>query len=189
MKKRNHSTNWVRVGRREALVRVRRDYISELIANGFSLMKDLIYSNVFTTVCAWWEVLDKMYKLSNFDPISWKKLSCCLVLQNGCTFSETLFLGEGTDLQVTFLEMNYMSYVYYVEWMITKNGEAFKLLLPLILAIEITLWFDLFCFVLLKRNKEKKKKKYLYINIGSLCFDFSVTQCSIRRSRVRYILR
>ena len=102
------------------------------------------------------------------------------------TFLETLFLGEGTDLQVTFLEMNYMSYVYYVEWMITKNGEAFKLLLPLILAIEITLWFDLFCFVLLKRNKEKK---YIYINIGSLCFDFSVTQCSIRRSRVRYILR
>ena len=107
------------------------------------------------------------------------------------TFWETLFLGEGTDLQVTFIEMNYMSYVYYVEWMITKNGEAFKLLLPLILAIEITLWFDLFCFVLLKRNKEKKEKKYMYIyiNIGSLCFDFSVTQCSIRRSRVQYILR
>ena len=104
----------------------------------------------------------KMYKLSNFDPISWKKLSCCLVLQNGCTFSETLFLGEGTDLQVTFLEMNCMSYVYYVEWMSTKNGEAFKLLLPLILAIEINLWFDLFCFVLLKRNKEKKKKKNIY---------------------------
>ena len=62
-----------------------------------------------------------------------------MVLQNGCTFSETLFLGEGMDLQVTFIEMNYMSYVYYVEWMIIKNGEAFKLLLPLILAIEITL--------------------------------------------------
>lgn len=31
------------------------------------------------------------------------------------TFWETLFLGEGTDLQVTFLEMNYMSYVYYVD--------------------------------------------------------------------------
>ena len=45
------------------------------------------------------------------------------------------------DFSVTqcSIEMNYMSYVYYVEWMITKNGEAFKLLLPLILAIEITL--------------------------------------------------
>ena len=84
------------------------------------------------------------------------------MLQNGYKFWETLFLGEGTDLQVTFLEMNYMSYVYYVEWMITKNGEAFKLLLPLILAIEITLWFDLFCFVFLKRNKEEKKKN-IYI--------------------------
>ena len=77
------------------------------------------------------------------------------MLQNGYTFSETLFLGEGTDLQVTFLEMNYMSYVYYVEWMITKNGEAFKLLLPLILAMEITLWFDLFCFVLFYFVKKK----------------------------------
>ena len=25
-------------------------------------------------------------------------------------------------------------------------------------------------------------------NVGSLCFDFSVVQCSIRRSRARYIL-
>ena len=74
------------------------------------------------------------------------------------------FWGKGLrDLQVTFIEMNYMSYVYYVEWMITKNGEAFKLLLPLILAIEINLGFYLFCFVLLKRNKEKKEKKNMYI--------------------------
>ena len=94
------------------------------------------------------------------------------MLQNGYTFWETLFLGEGTDLQVTFLEMNYMSYVYYVEWMITKNGEAFKLLLPLILAIEITLWFDLFCFVLLKRNKEKKKKNICIYKYRKSVFRF-----------------
>ena len=30
---------------------------------------------------------------------------------------------------------------------------------------------------------------YIYIYIGSLCIDFSVLQCSIRRSRARYRLR
>ena len=30
---------------------------------------------------------------------------------------------------------------------------------------------------------------YIYIYIGSLCIDFSVLQCSIRRSRARYMLR
>ena len=29
----------------------------------------------------------------------------------------------------------------------------------------------------------------VFIRIGSLCFDFSVVQCSIRRSRARYISR
>ena len=29
----------------------------------------------------------------------------------------------------------------------------------------------------------------IYIYIGSLCIDFSVLQCSIRRSRARYMLR
>ena len=33
------------------------------------------------------------------------------------------------------------------------------------------------------REREKKRGR------GSLCFDFSVVQCSIRRSRARYILR
>lgn len=33
----------------------------------------------------------------------------------GVTHSGKHFFGEGTDLQVTFLEMNYMSYVYYVD--------------------------------------------------------------------------
>ena len=30
---------------------------------------------------------------------------------------------------------------------------------------------------------------YIYIYRGSLCFDFSEVQCSIRKSRTRYILR
>ena len=31
--------------------------------------------------------------------------------------------------------------------------------------------------------------EFCVFNVGSLCFDFSVVQCSIRRSRARYILR
>ena len=30
---------------------------------------------------------------------------------------------------------------------------------------------------------------YMYMHIGSLCIDFSVSQCSISMSRARYMLR
>ena len=81
-------------------------------------------------------------------------------------------------------------YIYYIYKPVFKNAPNLK--------ISIRYIYTFFShqeenFLTRKQNKKqtnkKKEKKYIYIYMGSLCFDFSFVQCSIHRGRARYTLR
>ena len=61
-----------------------------------------------------------------------------------------IIFGEGTDLQVTFLEMNYMSYVYYVDDHQEWGGVQTTFAPHSSYRDKFMIWFVLFCFV--KKN-------------------------------------